>query len=102
MTHRRSHAERERAPRQGVCEKCGGMELMVQNSLFGKVDLSHVKRGDLKVTVKLDGLDGEERTAIFTESFEGTMPGAAASLDGHHAKDEHPHEHHDGGSGHQR
>ncbi len=83
----------------GVCQKCGGMKLMVQNSLFGRVDLLQVKPGDLKVTVKLDGLDGDERTATFTETFHGLTESGTAPHGDHDSPGEHSPEHHDGGYG---
>lgn len=49
----------------GRCEACGGMELIPQDRLFGKIDLSK-SLGDVTATVTLKGFKGPESDVTFT------------------------------------
>jgi hypothetical protein len=55
----------------GICAQCGTMELMKQDYLFAPVDLSEVKPGTLKATVRVSAMSGEEAEAVFTETYLG-------------------------------
>ncbi len=49
----------------GRCEACGGMELIPQDRVFGKIDLSK-SLGDATATVTIKGFKGSESDVVFT------------------------------------
>ncbi len=62
----------------GQCDLCGGMELMAQDFLHGKVDLSKAEPGRTELVVAVDGLGAKGETVSFTERYE---PDQKAALD---------------------
>lgn len=77
------HAEVVR-DKPGECELCGGMKLFKQDRLYGQFDLSKVKIGEVKATIRVTGMRGAEKEATFTPAFrtpdgkaEGTQSGNA-------------------------
>lgn len=78
----------------GVCPKCGGMTLYVQDYLYGAVDLSQVEPGTLKAVIRIEGLAGPEADATFTETFQGWAPAAEEEQGGApHESSQHDHAH---------
>jgi hypothetical protein len=78
----------------GVCPKCGGMKLFVQDRLVAKRNLAEAVPGALKAVVKIAGLAGDEKEVTFTETFTGLNAAAARSEQG--IKEQSPaHEHSD-------
>jgi len=55
----------------GICKACGGMKLLAQDRLIARTDLSGVKPGTMKATMKLERMRRPELRTVFTEQFQG-------------------------------
>jgi len=53
----------------GKCEACGGMELIPQDCLRGPIDLTKSSPGNVKATITIKGMKGEESEATYTVAW---------------------------------
>lgn len=67
----------------GVCDACGGMKLVVQNRLFGAVDLSKITPGTIAAQIQISGLDGPKSKTSYSMKTEAPKVSETETKSGH-------------------